>query len=260
MGLHFTSTRLVGKNKRGVIRPDEDGYYTLPVGALNTFNSAGEYYTADGEGAANLFKSSSVFMRRVRAGALRAENGHPDYVTGMSDDEYLSRILEIRETNVVGHFKDIWLDEDFGKKHPELDNPNLIAIMAKVIPSGEKAHVLRSSLENPHEETCFSIRSLTRDYVERGKRFKELKQIITFDMVNEPGIYIARKSFSPMLESRNLGNEGMFENIDKIVEAMDGRRGFATEDSRFLAMETISIIRREQNKHTFSDRKLSGRW
>jgi outer membrane protein assembly factor BamD len=42
--VRFACTSLVGTNKTGMLRKDADGYYEVVVGALNVFNSAGEYY------------------------------------------------------------------------------------------------------------------------------------------------------------------------------------------------------------------------
>ena len=241
MALRFTSTRLLGKNKKGILKPDENGYYIQPIGALNVFNSNNDYYVA--EGAEQLFLQSSSFMRRVKAGALRAELGHPDYMPGMTDDDYLARILEIRETNTIAHFADIWLDRDFGRNNPEVNNPNLIAIMGKIKPWGPHANILKESFENPLEESCFSIRSLTRDYVEGGIRKKEIKQIVTFDYVNEPGIHIARKSFSPVLESIDLIKKDISMESLKIIDFLSRKKSYSNESDRTISMETISILK-----------------
>ena len=43
--------------RSGVLKPDKDGYYIMPVGGLNVFNSAGQYYAYDKAKA--LFEESS---------------------------------------------------------------------------------------------------------------------------------------------------------------------------------------------------------
>ncbi len=193
----FSCSTLKGTNKKGVLKPDEDGYYTMPIGALNVFNSAGEYYVY--ESAKALFEDSSVFMRRVKTGCLKGEVGHPKLQKNQTMEEYAQRILTIDPTNVCAHFSEIWLDFDnvvdqTGKK--------IIAIMGKIIPSGPHGPSLQKSLDNPKEEVCFSIRSFTEDRRIGGIKQKRLLEIVTFDYVIEPGIYTAKKYFAPALESR----------------------------------------------------------
>jgi hypothetical protein len=194
----YTATKLA-VGKKGLLPPDANGYYTMPVGALNVFNSVGQYYTLDG--AKHLFDESSIFQRRIANGCLKGELGHPKRGENMSMDDYMTRILTIEETNVCCHFRKIWLDYDFGKKNPQFKNPNMIAIMAEVKPSGPKGQSLKESFDNPDENVCFSIRSLTRDYYQRGQCMRVLQQIVGFDAVTEPGLTLATMWSAPALES-----------------------------------------------------------
>lgn len=199
MSFRFTATKLAGTGKQGIIKPDANGYYTQVVGGLNTLNSAGQYYVY--EQAKALFDSSSLFQRRIKAGCLYAELGHPKPLPGMSNEEYLQRIMTIEETNTVAHFSEVWLDENFGRDNPQFKNPSLVAIMAKVKPAGPKASALQGAYENPCQEVCFSIRALTRDYYEKGRTNRVLTNIISYDLVHESGIAMARKWDSPACES-----------------------------------------------------------
>lgn len=198
--IKFSSTRILPTGKSGVIKPDANGYYTTVLGGLNCLNSAGAYYPLTDE-VRKLFEDSSIFMRRIRKGVLKAELGHPKQSPGMSDMDYYQRIMDIDEKCVCAHISDIWLDEEFGKNHPELKNPNLVAVMGKVAPSGPYGNTLKMAMENPKENCCFSVRSITEDRWEGGRTNKTIKTIVTYDFVNEPGISIATKYDSPSLES-----------------------------------------------------------
>lgn len=238
--IRFTSTKLVGTGKKGILTPDEYGYRTMPIGGLNVVNSAGEYYLA--EGARELFNSSSTLKRRIEAGCLKGELGHPKRDPGMSMDQYLNRILTIVESNVVAHFSEIWLDEDFGKKNPQFNNKDLVAIMAKVKPSGPHTNCLESSFNNPKEEVCFSIRALTRDFYHKGVNHRVLQQIVTWDNVTEPGLNLARKWNSPALESM----------VDCIIKPRDIEQvidsniySLATEDTKSMIMEAFELSKKE---------------
>jgi len=239
----FTATKLNGTGKRGILKPDADGYYEMPIGGLNTFNSAGQYYVLDG--AKQLFEESSVFMRRIKNGCLKGEVGHPKKLPGMSMDDFVNRILTIDEKNVCCHFKEVWLDESFGKNNQEYKNPDLVAIMAKIKPSGPKGDFLQKSFDNPDENVCFSIRAFTRDYYQRGQTYRVLTQIISFDSVIEPGISNATKWHSPSLESISecAIRQVSFENI--VNNQLDY---IATEDSKILALDTINTLNKQQPK------------
>jgi len=234
--IKFQATRLEGTGKAGVLQADADGYYTLPIGGLNCLNSAGKYYTL--QGAEELFKESSTFMRRVKNGCLKGEVGHPKRDPKMSDDDFVARLLTIDETNICCHISEIWLDHEFGAKNPEFKNPALVAIMAKVKPAGAKGQFLKEAFENKNENVCFSIRSFTNDYYQRGQCFRVLETIVTFDYVNEGGIANASKWSAPTLEELN----------ETAVTHGQLRRFLATEsigameDSKSIALELVSNV------------------
>ena len=220
--IKFSSTRILPTGKKGIIKPDANGYYTTILGGLNCYNSAGAYYPASDE-VRKLFEDSSILMRRIKKGVLKAELGHPKQTPGMSDMDYYQRIMDIDEKCVCAHISEIWLDEEFGKNHPEYNNPNLIAIVGRVAPSGPYGHVLKRSMENPEENSCFSIRSITEDRWEHGRVNKTIKTIVCWDMVLEPGLALATKYDSPALESFN-NNAVDNTDLDKIISVPDLKR------------------------------------
>lgn len=238
--LRFTSTKLVGTGKKGVLPVDENGYRQMPIGGLNVINSAGEYYLA--EGARELFSSSSALIRRIKSGCLKGELGHPKRLPGMTMDQYLNRVLTVDEGNVVAHFSEIWLDEDFGKKNPQFNNKDLIAIMANVKPSGPKGQCLEQSFNNPKEEVCFSIRALTRDFYHKGVNHRVLQQIMTWDNVTEPGLDLARKWNSPALESM-ADCIIKPQDIEHVIES--NVYSLATEDTKSMIMEAFELSKKE---------------
>lgn len=189
--IRFTATKL-SANKRGVLSPDANGYYDICLGALNVFNSAGEYYTL--KGAEELFQQSSSFMRRIANGCLKSEVDHPKPTPSMSDEDFLRRILSIDGNNVCAHIKEVRLEPVGGKD-------GLVLIMGKVKPAGPKGQPLKEAFENPDENVCFSIRALTKDYRVGRTNYRVLHHIETFDWVTEPGIHTANKWDSPSLET-----------------------------------------------------------
>lgn len=258
--IKFTEAVFASKGMKGIITPDSDGYFTVVVGALNTYNSAGEYYTA--QGATELFNSSSIFMRRIKNGALYAEVGHPKRLPGMSNDEFYNRVLSIEKTNVCGHISEITLDPTFGAKNPELNNPELIAIIAKVKPAGPKAEALRIALENPKQNSAFSIRALTENKFRNGRVERRLTTIVTFDFVLEPGISVATKAMSPGLESREERQsysvkEVSDTTVDRAVLANVLKRNMEfvgmESNSRALYDDVLKSLAPRQVKNKLSD-------
>jgi hypothetical protein len=233
--VRFTATK-VPIGKKGKLTPDENGYFELCIGALNTFNSANEYYVY--EGARDLFESSSPFMRRVKTGNLKSELGHPKWTSGMTEQDFIDRMFIIEEKNTCAHIADVWLDPNYGRSHPALGNPRLVAIMAKVKPAGPHGNVLLESLQNPLENVCFSIRALTADYMERGQKYRCLNTIFTFDCVTEPGIGTSNKWDSPALEE--LG--GFLVTRKQIEHVAYSNSLCALESSRALAIESLEAF------------------
>ncbi len=235
--VRFACTALAGTNKVGRLPKDSDGYYTMPVGGLNVFNSAGEYYVY--EQAKELFQGSSPLMRRIRSGCLKGEYGHPKprapIKTQADMEEFAARVMSVQEASTCAHFSEIWLDFD-SMKDPQ-GNP-IIAIMAKVTPSGPMGPALASSLENKNEEVCFSIRAFTEDIVARGVKQRALREIVTWDYVHEPGLAMARKYRSPVLESY----QDTTFNKEAIVSTLKQAEGIAMESTQASGLNLIRTL------------------
>jgi len=192
----YNCTALVGTNKVGELTKSADGYYEMVLGALQAYNSAGAFYPL--QDAKALFESTAPLMRRIGAGALRGEVGHPRYQEGMSERAWFARVNDIFEPNCCVHFASVSLSYDSMK---DKKGRPVVAMIGKIKPSGANERFLERQLENPKENVCFSIRCFTHDTPERGVMMKRIKHIVTWDYVNEPGIDIANKYSAPALES-----------------------------------------------------------
>lgn len=287
MSIYFEATKLqrLGK-KTGVNLPDKDGYYTLLAGGFNTFNnSANHYYTI--EGVRKLFDEQSILMRRVRNGALRCEVNHPKQGVDMTGrrfpettDQFVTRFMETDLNNVCGHFRKVWLDENFGKNNPEYKNPNLIALMVELKPSGAKASILKEQLENPSENTCLSIRAISDEVIVQNRRVRIVLEMYAIDLVNEGGITIASKWDSPTTESidnpkispetlamldrinaeaakSNLAVPVNYQTMNRIVTADHGS-ALTTESSRELA--ALVLDRHFQAEHALATKPKYANW
>lgn len=191
-------TMLLGTEKKGVLKPDEDGYYTVVLGAYGAHNSAGMFY--DLQSAKPFFRPGSALMRQIEKGVLRGEHKHPEpdmNITDMRTREkaFIDRVREIDSDRVSHHIRALRLEEG---QRDDQGRP-IMAVVGEIRPAGPYGDVVRQALENPHENVYFSVRSLTMDDRMRGVKYT--REIITWDYVNEGGIYNAQKYRSPALES-----------------------------------------------------------
>ena len=211
--VRFTCTALSQPNKQGILPKDEFGYRTMPIGALNAFNSVGDYYPY--EAARNLFEKSSSFMRRVQSRCLKSEEGHPKPLPGQSEDSFIQRVMSIDEARVCAHIAEIYLD--FNSLKDSSGRP-IVAIMGKIKPAGAFGPPLEESFNNPREDVCFSVRAFTDNKRVAGIVQRNLIEIVTFDRVTEPGINTSRKFMSPALEAYS---EAVFskEAIDRSISS-----------------------------------------
>lgn len=233
--VRFTASKLLSTGKKGTLTPDSEGYYTQNIGALNCLNSVGELYVL--EGAKELFQSSSGLMRRINNGALRGENGHPSMKPGMSEKQYVNRILTVEKENVCCHFKEVYLD------YNHQDNRGVVPIVGKVAPSGQLGYILEKMYAKQSENVAYSIRALTRDQNVGGRNHRTLVNIVTWDHVEEPGISIATKWDSPALESlceTVLRPPQLLSVAQDILDDV-----FALESTKDIAMEMIHLANLE---------------
>lgn len=211
--------------KRGALKKDEHGYYEVILGALNAFSNVGDYY--EEEGSKELFEASSMFQRRINQGLLYGEMGHPYPLPGEKFQDFAKRCAVVSEKNVSHHFRQIRLEYN----HRDETGKPIILIMGLIKPEGPHAEALRSNLENPFTNSCFSIRAFTDDQTIGGVLHRRLTEIITFDFVLESGMKVARKYSSPTLESLHsipMTKKCLMQTQEELsgIPAMESTRDF----------------------------------
>lgn len=242
--VQYECTILDRSKKQGKLLPNEKGYYTLPLGALDCFNSRNEFYAS--ERAKRLFDSSSHFIRRMKDAVLKSEYGHPKRDPKWSDDEYMDRMSTVHEPMVCAHIRRVWLD--FSSMRDESGRP-VVLIMGEVIPSGPYGQYLKEALDNPEENVCFSVRGYTENRVVNGVTIRDLAEILTWDMVTEPGLYPAKKFYSPVLESFQVTKEMVQKVYDKPVGRLATES--STIQSDYLASR-FGVEKASQNRANFT--------
>lgn len=258
--LRFQCTAL-SAGQKGILKKDENGYREIVVGGLNVYNSMGDYYPY--EGVQELFAPNSSLLRRITTGCLKAEEGHPKFLPGMTEDQYAERVMSIEETRVCAHIAEIKLD--FNSVSDDAGRP-VIAIIASIRGAGPFGDSLEKSLDNPKENVCFSIRALTENVRMAGVTNRYIRQIITWDRVTEPGISIAKKFNSPALESISHKVAKIDTLVDTDIstkafrDVFDRRRriyeqtGISTESAGFMSCdELFSAFRWSIDKRQLPD-------
>lgn len=228
----YTCTALSGLNKSGNLKPDGNGYYEVVLGALNIYNSAGAWYPL--EPARRVIEESPDFLRRLRGGNLRGEYGHPKRFPNETTQQFMARVLQITEHMVAFHIAEVEINyKDVKGRNGE----SIIAIIGRIIPSGPHAATLERMLQNPKENVCFSIRCLTEDIPDglTGRMNKNIREIITWDYVNEPGLAPANKYMFPALEEHTRFNQHQLLGAKKLL-AMDG---FGIESDQINMVDNV---------------------
>ncbi|QVD49081.1 hypothetical protein LUCX_11 [Xanthomonas phage vB_XciM_LucasX] len=237
-GFSLSCTALVGTNKAGTLKPDADGYYTVVLGALDVYNSSGAFYPE--APARHLFQQSASLMRRIASGNLRGEYGHPRMQPGQTPDEFVDRVRDIYEPNVCMHIRKVTVDYTSFRTP---DGKPQITIIGEVRPSGPRGPALKEQFENRFEDVCFSIRSLTQDEIRYGRRNKNLKLIVTWDYVNEPGLAAAHKWNAPGLESHSDKSDDEIQLLPGFLQQMIQSRphsAVAMESSGGVSLESLA--------------------
>ncbi|EGO2129076.1 hypothetical protein ITP31_003899 [Salmonella enterica] len=195
---NFEITVQRGYSGQGNVKRLDNNYCQVVLGALEYPNSTGSVY--DLESAIRIIEKSQTFNRRMKDSYLRGELGHPVERECRDYNDFVRRIHTIDERNVAIHIRRVWID----RAYVGPDGKKIIAILGEVAPSGPHAGVVERALNNPHENLAFSVRSLTNDRIVGGVRRKFFDNIITWDVVNEPGLSPANKFNSPSCESADV--------------------------------------------------------
>lgn len=217
--VEYSNQVLNGTNKAGILKKNSNGTYPFIVGALNMVNNKGEYYSYDY--AKKFFAEAGDLCRMAEKKVLRGEYGHPNQEVGQSDDKFIERLLRVDEKSVACFHNKIALDFDNFKD--KMGKP-FIGIMSDVLPDGPYGDVLDKQITTGIMDVCFSIRCFSLPRKIGGRIIKEMKHIVTFDYVTEPGIAQATKYNCPTLESHKgkIFTEGTVRQAARNIRARPG--------------------------------------
>lgn len=195
----YNCTYLQSSSKVGNLKQDGNGYFEIVVGAFDCENVHNEMYAFTSQ-LKQQFDPGGIMHRRLSKSLLRGECGHPVFHAGMTAVEFFQRVQLIEMTNVAHHIKSIRFEES--RDHT---GKVIVLTIAVLAPSGPHHDMTMRMLNNAEENVAYSIRSLTTAIMHKGREAKDVRAIITWDLVAEPGISVSTKYGTPTLES--YGNE-----------------------------------------------------
>lgn len=222
---------MLAPGKEGIVKPDAQGYYRVPVGAYNAYNSGGYLY--DQQSGLSMFQPGSQLMRQLEKGILYGEYKHPERLPSMTDQQYVARIRRIDMDRVGHHIREYELV-------PSRDENGraITLVLAHVKPYGPFGQYVEAALQNGGQNAYFSVRSITID--DFSRQIKYTKEIITHDFVGEGGIYVANKYNSPSLEDFDNSIEIRPETLHALAREQQRVRSLGLEDN---SMDVQGLIR-----------------
>ncbi len=194
--LSFLVETLMVRDSRslGIARPDGDGYYDMPMAVFGIPTRNRTYYEVS-DFVDQIVGKESYVNKLLTDGNLYGEYGHPD-VTGLTQDQIISRLLMIDEKQHSHHIKQLATGD-------ELETGGKI-LNGKVKPFGPYGKYLQDNLDNPAMNTAFSLRSIAASRNEGDIIRRNIKKLVTFDAVGVGGYAEASKRYSSATESFNI--------------------------------------------------------
>lgn len=184
---------IMGGRQIRAMKPDDQGYYDVPLMAIGVPARSGIVYTP--EPLLNCIQSpASRFNIMLKDSSLFGCIDHPEVFT----KEDIPKLLEIKQTDVSHHIKSIYTGA-------EIENGGVL-LMGKVKPWGPYGHLLEQSFQDPNINTAFSVRSLCKERMDMSTRqvFRDIQILVTFDWVHAPGFKESCKRYAPSTESYSI--------------------------------------------------------
>jgi len=194
---HVVSKKEVS-GKSGIVK-DENGYYKIPLGKLNSYTDNGVFYKVD-DLPGLMTNSRSVIGSRIKMGIVRAEYKHPDF-SGLTGADLVNRIFEIDLDRVCGHIKSIEYINT-GKTERGWEKFPIYELYGWIKGTGPFGDLLNASLENPDENVSASIRSGVEEYWIGDMLVRTVVDISTWDVVHEQGVGMANQWTAAGIEKK----------------------------------------------------------
>lgn len=206
--ISFCIESIAPGNGRHKFKKDDGGFYIgVPIAAIGVSTRNNSYYDVKSF-VSHLEDPSTPFNMMLKSRQLYGEMGHPDII-GMEHNLAIARIRMVAEANSSHLFKSIYTGpalESGGRiVYADLKPINLNGVGARV----------KESLEDPEQNTAFSIRTLTANEQKGNISYRKMLQFVTADFVNTPGFAEATKGYAHVgTESFKGGTADDFITVD----------------------------------------------
>lgn len=230
----FGNIILAGSGKKGILTPDDTGYYTLNAGGFNVKNRNGISYTAN-RYIQECMSDDSDLKRRVRRGEVYAECGHPQMFfyervngvvvrTAITDlFTWIKRLKTIEMDRACGHIREIHFDAS--QWTAKGGGPIYNTIEIKPLESNVFGKMFKENLDTPEMNTSISVRTVTAPQ-RYGDTERQVEYFTGYDWVVEPGMDWANKHSSAGCES-----------LDQLIEFNENQSMIISPDTAIQLME-----------------------
>ena len=183
------SSALLLEGNQKSLKPDKNGvYHDIPLMVLGKVSRNFKDYevTSMVDAMTNPY---SPFVRRLKAGQLTGEWGHPM----IWEDKDLPRVMLIDSKNESHTIHRVWTGQPTEQGH--------VVVYGDLQCSGPYGSYLKDRLEDPLKNAAFSLRSLVAKIGQEGNVIKQrVNALVTIDAVDCPGYAEASKDYVKGLE------------------------------------------------------------
>ncbi len=183
------SSALLLEGNQKSLKPDKNGiYHDIVLMVLGKVSRNNKDYEVESMVDA-MTNNYSPFVRRLKAGQLIGEWGHPM----VYEDKDIPRVMLIDQARESHTIIRVWTGQPTEQGH--------VVVYGDVLPSGPFGAYLKDRLENPLKNAAFSLRSLVAKIGQVGNVIKQrVNALVTIDAVDCPGYAEASKVYVPGLE------------------------------------------------------------
>lgn len=181
------------KNRVGRIPPDENGIYNgLPMMVMGEVTQQKTFYEPQSM-VNQITNPDTSFNKKLKQGKLYGELGHPNF-HGLTDSEKMQRLMTVEEKTTSHLITGVFTDSP--------NSEGNVVVRANLKPSGPYGAVFKESLDDPVVNTAFSLRAYvdTRQRPD-GVKFRNVRQLVTWDTVGASGYATTDKAHALGLES-----------------------------------------------------------
>jgi len=184
--------------KQSVVK-DEDGYYQVNLGAVNTYNNSGVFYKMS-----NLqyhLSPESILGFRIQEGILKAEHDHPDF-NNLNQRDLVERIALLHPDRICGHIRKIQFTNT-GRTERGWEKYPIYTVSGWIKPEGPYGQYLEEYLSNPNENVALSVRTMVHESNIGNIRVRDILEFSTWDYVHENGVTGSTQWHSVGIENKS---------------------------------------------------------